>query len=121
MSEITDAFPAATPRPPYYAVIFTNQRTTEDDAGYGAAAERMMELARQQPGFLGAESVRDTTGRGITVSYWESTDAIHRWGAHAEHRPVQTAGRERWYAAYRLRIVRVEAERQFERDEENLL
>jgi heme-degrading monooxygenase HmoA len=117
MSEHADdasAFPADTPRPPYYAVIFSNRRTADDDDGYGAAVERMMLLAAQQPGFLGVESVRDAAGRGITVSYWESMDAIRRWGAHAEHRPVQAAGRERWYAAYRLRVVRVEAETAFE-------
>jgi heme-degrading monooxygenase HmoA len=117
MSEDAETFPAATPRPPYYAVIFTNRRTADDDAGYGSAAERMLELAADQPGFLGVESVRDAAGRGITVSYWESMDAIRRWGAHAEHRPVQAAGRERWYAAYRLRVVRVDAETLFSRDE----
>jgi len=59
---------ANTPEPPYYAVIFTNTRTEADDQGYGDMAQRMVELAAGQPGFLGVESVRD--GRlGITVSY----------------------------------------------------
>ena len=40
---------ANTPEPPYYAVIFTAQRTGSDH-GYGAMAERMMELALAQPG-----------------------------------------------------------------------
>ena len=35
---------ATTPEPPYYAVIFTNQRT-DGDRGYGAMADRMVELA----------------------------------------------------------------------------
>lgn len=45
---------AQTPAPPYYAVIFTSQRT-EGDQGYGDMAERMVELAHEQPGFLGVE------------------------------------------------------------------
>jgi heme-degrading monooxygenase HmoA len=109
-------FLAATPRPPYYAVIFSSVRSDADANGYGATADRMLELARRQPGFLGIESVLDAAGCGITVSYWDTLDAIRRWGAHAEHRVAQAGGRERWYAAYRLRVVRVEAETVFERE-----
>ena len=49
---------AKTPTPPYYAVIFSSIRT-EEDSGYGETAERMVELAHQQPGFLGVESARN--------------------------------------------------------------
>lgn len=42
---------AQTPNPPYFAVIFTSIRT-EDDHGYSEMADRMVELARQQDGFL---------------------------------------------------------------------
>jgi heme-degrading monooxygenase HmoA len=66
---------AKTPEPPYYAVIFTSQRT-EADRGYGQMAERMAETAAKQPGFLGIESVRSADGFGITVSYWSSQEAI---------------------------------------------
>jgi heme-degrading monooxygenase HmoA len=107
-------FPAATPRPPYYAVIFTNTRTSVDDVGYGAAADRMLQLAARQPGYLGVESARGADGCGITVSYWESLEAIGRWRVDAEHAAVQVLGRERWYANYQLRVARVEAETRFE-------
>ena len=59
---------ATTPEPPFYAVIFTSQRT-EGDRGYARVADRMLELAAQQPGFLGVETVRGADGFGITVSY----------------------------------------------------
>ena len=98
---------AKTPKPPYYAVIFTSQRT-EGDRGYGQMAERMVELASQQPGFLGVESVRSAEGFGITVSYWSSEEAIAAWKAHLEHKPAQEAGKRVWYADYQLRIARVE-------------
>lgn len=98
---------ARTPQPPYYAVIFTSQRSEVDD-GYDAMADRMMELAAQQPGFLGVESVRDASGFGITVSYWESTEAIAAWRAHAEHRIAQAAGYRQWYARFETRVARVE-------------
>jgi heme-degrading monooxygenase HmoA len=71
-------------------------------------AERMLELARCQPGFLGVESARD--GLGITVSYWADLDSIRQWRAQVEHRQAQRLGRERWYSAFRVRIARVERE-----------
>ncbi len=109
---------AKTPEPPYYAVIFTSLRTADDPEGYAAMADRMIELASGQPGFLGVESVRDAYGTGITVSYWSSLAAIRRWREHAEHQVAQSQGRSTWYREYRLRICRVEREIQFLSDEE---
>jgi heme-degrading monooxygenase HmoA len=98
---------AKTPEPPYYAVIFTNQRRAGDD-GYAETADRMVELASQQPGFLGAESVRGTDGLGITVSYWASEEAIAAWKMNAEHSVARKHGRDRWYAGFELRVAKVE-------------
>ena len=70
---------ARLPAPPYYAVIFSSQRTGDDEAGYAEAADRMMRLASQQPGFLGAE-----------------------------HAATRAEGRRRWYAHFELRVARVE-------------
>jgi heme-degrading monooxygenase HmoA len=98
---------ASLPKPPYYAVIFSAQRT-EGDAGYGAMADRMVELAADQRGFLGIESTRGADGFGITVSYWAGLDDIARWKAHAVHRIAQETGRTLWYEHYELRIARVE-------------
>ena len=96
---------ATTPEPPYYAVIFTSLRRS-DDKGYAAAAERMLELAAQQPGFLGFESARDELG--ISVSYWSDLQSIRDWKHNAEHREAQSLGRSTWYSDYRIRIARVE-------------
>lgn len=98
---------ACTPQPPYTAVIFTSQRTSTDDQGYAAAADRMEELAAQQPGYLGIESARDAQGFGITVSYWASEDAAVAWRSVAEHREVQRLGRESWYERYAIRVATV--------------
>jgi Uncharacterized enzyme involved in biosynthesis of extracellular polysaccharides len=106
------------PCPPYYAVLFTSLRTADDLEGYEAMAERMVELASAQPGFLGIESVRGADGLGITISYWDSLDAIRRWGEQAEHRLAQQMGRSRWYKVFRLRVCRVEAERIFDQHAE---
>lgn len=96
------------PEPPYYAVIFSSQRTAHGDADYAAMANRMLELAAQQDGYLGAESTRGSDGFGITVSYWRDLDAIAHWRAHAEHRVAQERGQSDWYKHYELRVARVE-------------
>jgi heme-degrading monooxygenase HmoA len=98
---------ARTPAPPYYAVIFTSTRTAVDE-GYGAMADRMVELASRQPGFLGVESTRGAEGLGITISYWASPEAIAAWKSNAEHRAAQISGHEKWYEHFETRVARVE-------------
>ncbi len=99
-------------RNPYYAVIFSNTRT-EGDFGYAAMAVKMEELARTQPGYLGFESARD--GFGISVSYWDSLEAIANWKANTDHLMAQAAGRNTWYSWYKVRICRVEREYEFKK------
>jgi heme-degrading monooxygenase HmoA len=94
-------------------VIFTSVLTGVDEA-YTAMAQRMIELAAEQPGFLGVESVHDG-GTGITVSYWASLEAIEAWRRHGEHRLAQARGRSGWYARYALRVAKVERASAFER------
>ncbi|HYC61020.1 MAG TPA: antibiotic biosynthesis monooxygenase [Thermoanaerobaculia bacterium] len=106
------SLPARTPEPPYYAVIFTSTRTDVRE-GYDQTSERMIELAAQQPGFLGVESARGDDGLGITISYWESEEAIANWKRHAEHRVAQATGIEQWYDQFVTRVAKVERARSF--------
>lgn len=96
------------PEPPYYAVIFPNQRTSDDAEGYGVMAKRMVELAQRQPGFLGMDSARDAQGFGITVSYWQSLEAIAAWRDNPEHLEAQAMGRAKWYATFDVHIAKIE-------------
>ena len=98
---------AKLPAPPYYAVIFSSKRTPGED-GYGDMADRMVELASQQPGYLSVESTRDADGFGITVSYWQDEASIANWKKNAEHQLAQLYGHERWYEHFELRVAKVE-------------
>lgn len=95
---------------PYYAVIFTSIQN-ENITGYEETAEEMETLARQQNGFLGMESAKNEIG--ITISYWESLDAIKTWKQHTEHLLAQQKGRNHWYNWYHVRICKVEREYDF--------
>jgi len=104
---MTESSFATLPAPPYYAVIFSSQRTPGDD-GYADAAQHMLQLAGAQPGYLGVESVRGADGFGLTVSYWESEAAITGWRQNAEHVATREHGRSRWYEHFEVRVARVE-------------
>lgn len=96
---------AKTPRPPYYAVIFTSKLAAPDKS-YNDMAGRMLELAAKQPGFLGLESARE--GIGISVSYWQDLSSIKAWKQNAEHIEAQRLGRDKWYSEFALRVALVE-------------
>ena len=60
-----------------------------------------------QAGYLGIDSVRDPTGLGVTVSYWESHAHAHAWRDQPEHAVIREAGRDRWYSHYSLHVAEV--------------
>lgn len=96
---------AQTPKPPYYAVIFTSVRT-EGDNGYSQMSDRMVELVQEQDGFLGWESARKEVG--ITVAYWRDLESIRKWRDHLEHVVARRLGHEKWYQSFKVRIALVE-------------
>ncbi len=97
---------------PYYAVIFTSIRSDLND-NYTEMALKMETLAKQQPGFLGVDSARNEIG--ITVSYWESLEAIANWKQNLDHLDAQFLGRQKWYENYVVRIAKVEKEYRFDK------
>ncbi len=96
---------ANTPKPPYYAVIFTSHLNDSPD-GYSEMSERMVSLASQQSGYLGLESARESVG--VTVSYWSDLESIKNWKANIEHQEAQKRGRSKWYLTFKARIAKVE-------------
>ncbi len=109
---------ANTPKPPYYAVIFTSVRTDTQGADYGSTADRMVELAMLQDGYLGHESAREEDSKlGVTVSYWDSLAAIRNWKRNSEHLLAQQQGKTDFYESYQTRICLVERDYRFENGE----
>ncbi|MEC7716539.1 MAG: antibiotic biosynthesis monooxygenase [Planctomycetota bacterium] len=108
-------------KPPYFTAIFSSQRTQatrceEASISYEEMADRMARLAEESDGFLGMESYRDADGRGVTISYWRTLDAIRNWGQDPRHLEAQSTGQKIWYEQYSLRIARVESETVWQRD-----
>ena len=104
---------ANTPKPPYYAVIFSSTRTEVDD-NYSEMADAMVELAKTQDGFLGIEFARNELG--ITVSYWRDLESIKKWKENSDHTVARNKGRQDWYNAFKTRIAKVEHDYSFEKE-----
>lgn len=95
---------------PYYAVIFTSSLSQSTD-GYSEMAKKMENLAAQQPGYIDFESARSE--KGISISYWDSLEAIANWKSQIEHQKAQALGRSKWYESYKIRVCKVEREYDF--------
>ena len=55
-------FISKTPKPPYYAVVFTSINANVDHAEHREAYKRMVELAQSYEGYLGIEPARNPDG-----------------------------------------------------------
>ena len=104
------------PEPPYLAVIFSSSQRIGDSAGddYDAVAQRMVDLAVMQPGYLGHESSRGSDGFGITVSYWRDERSVTSWRDHLEHTGARDRGRADFYSRYILRVATVDRQYSWE-------
>ncbi len=98
---------ANTPKPPYYAVIFTSILKNNPN-GYNEMSEHIEELIKDQEGYLGMESARNDIG--ITVCYWKDIESIKKWSDNMDHKVAKREGKARWYESYRVRISKVEIE-----------
>lgn len=95
---------------PYYAVIFTSTRTNVKK-DYAETNILLEELAKNIPGFLGQEAVRE--GLGIAVSYWRDVESIDVWRKNLQHQMAKIRGVKEWYSHYSIRICKVESHNYF--------
>lgn len=98
------------------AVLFVSQRNDMDDAGYGAAAIAMEELAAKQPGYLGFVATRGADGVGIAISYWADGAAAQAWRDQPDHARIRDHGRSAWYDSYALSVASIQRSYSWERD-----
>jgi heme-degrading monooxygenase HmoA len=85
-------------------IVFRSRLESEHAEEFGRVADRMLELAREAPGFVSYKSFTAEDGERVSLVEFESREAARRWGEHPEHREAQTAGRDRFYAQYTLQV-----------------
>lgn len=83
-------------------VVFRNRLRAAEVPGYEEMAARMVELARQQPGFRALKTFASDDGERVTISEFDSLEAVNGWRANLEHLEAQRRGRSEFYAEYSL-------------------
>lgn len=100
------------PKKDYYAAVFSSVKE-EDLTGYHELNDALMQLAMQQEGFLGYESVVNGN-KSIFISYWESMEAIEKWKNNSLHLNAKQSA-VKWYKRYLSQVCKVEHTTLFEK------
>ena len=94
-----------------YAVIFRSVRKSAFNELYEEHSERMEKLVANVEGYISHVSVRDPiTREGLTISYFDSLEAIKAWREHREHRATQDLAKTHFYESYEIKVVKIERE-----------
>ncbi len=92
-----------------YAVIFEVKPKAEGREKYLEIAGELRKFLEDQEGFISIERFQSLLDEGkvLSLSFWESEQAIENWCNIHEHRMGQKAGREQLFHSYRIRIAKV--------------
>ena len=92
-----------------YLIIFEVYPHASQKDRYFELAAQLRETLLKQPGFVHVERFQSLIDEGkiLSLSCWESEDAIAAWRTHAEHMIVQKEGKDRIFDSYRLRVAQV--------------
>ena len=91
------------------AVIFEADAVpTQQERYLQLAAELRIELVNIE-GFISIERFKSlsTEGKILSLSWWESEDAVAVWKSNMKHRAAQREGRESIFSFYRIRVAHV--------------
>jgi heme-degrading monooxygenase HmoA len=93
---------------PRVACIFRSTRNDQAMLEYAEWTERMDQLVATMPGYIGHVSFRDeSTGRGVTISYFESMSSLVHWREQPVHRGAQALGRSHFYDDYEIEVAEI--------------
>ena len=92
-----------------YVVIFEVYPHASQKNRYFELAAQLRKTLVQQPGFLQIERFQSLIDEGkiLSLSCWESEEAIAGWRNHAEHMVMQKEGKATVFDSYRLRVAQV--------------
>jgi heme-degrading monooxygenase HmoA len=86
-------------------VVFrTHVKPQADLEKLQALFERMMALVSRMPGFVSIKDFSAQDGESLTLVEFDSIASVDVWKAHPEHLAVQRAGREEFFADYRIQV-----------------
>ena len=86
--------------------VYPKQGKADD---YFELAAELKPLLEEQPGFIAIErfqSLNDSQ-KYLSISSWESEEAIKNWRENIEHQQAQYAGKTSIFSKYRIRVAEV--------------
>ncbi len=92
-----------------YLIIFEVYPHDDQKDRYFELAGQLRETLHQQPGFINVERFQSLVDEGkiLSLSCWETDEAIANWRHHADHMVVQAEGKRSVFKSYRLRVAEV--------------
>jgi heme-degrading monooxygenase HmoA len=93
---------------PHVVCIFRSTRNDHASSEYGEWSARMDQLVTTMPGYIGHDSFHnESTGRGVTISYFESMASLVHWRENLVHREAQARGRSDFYDEYEIEVAEI--------------
>ena len=101
-----------------YGIIFEVWPHASGRDRYFELAAKLKRLLVQQPGFISVERFESLMEEGklLSLSFWESEQAIVNWRSQLDHIEAQKEGKEKLFERYRIRVVKIERDYSFSAD-----
>ena len=101
-----------------YGIIFEVWPYASGRDRYFELAAKLKTLLVQQPGFISVERFESLMEEGklLSLSFWESEQAIVNWRSQLDHIEAQKEGKEKLFERYRIRVVKIERDYSFSAD-----
>ena len=92
-----------------FAVIFEVTPTQQGKPEYLKIAGEIRGFLENRAGFISIERFESLVHEGklLSLSFWETEEAIAEWRNLLEHRMAQKEGKEALFASYRIRVAKV--------------
>lgn len=99
-----------------YAIIFEVWPFASGRDRYFELAAQLKEILVSQPGFISVERFQSLIDEEklLSLSFWESEEAIAGWRKQIDHIDSQREGKEKLFKSYRIRVVKIERDYSFD-------
>ena len=85
-------------------VIFRSRLREGVDREYPQMAAHMLELVAQQPGFISFKSFSAPDGERVSISEFQSEEAVAAWRSNMEHSLARAKGRDSFYQQFKVQV-----------------
>jgi heme-degrading monooxygenase HmoA len=89
-----------------YAVIFISKLKPETN-GFKDLNELTYNEALSINGFIKENSARNPDKNGVSVSFWESRDAIEEWRHNVVHQMAKERGKHEFFETFEIYITEI--------------